>query len=239
MPTRQSFLRSIRTAGSAVCAALLLSGAAQASDDWEFWPELAAFVPLGQDTRLYLDASYGKGKESLYWTLDAAAYLDISLKPIVRKSLASTDWRRSKYLWARVGYDRVFKTLGGNREETSENRGILAVYGRLELPKDVWLEGRARVDLRWIGGDYSTRYRAKLDVSKEFNVLGHPVVPYLNAEAFYDDRYDGWSRMLYTAGTEVTVSRHFRFEIYLARQKELLPADFVLNGFGMVAKWYF
>jgi hypothetical protein len=128
--------------------------------------------------------------------------------------------------------------LGRAREETSENRGILAVYGKLELPEEIWLEGRARVDLRWIGGDYSTRYRAKLEASREFNVLGHPVVPYLNAEAFYDDRYDGWSRMLYMTGAEVTIDRHLRFEVYLARQTDFLPADYALNGLGIVLKWY-
>jgi hypothetical protein len=227
----------IRHLSVAVCAAALLTGSARAADPWEVWPEASAFYTLGSATRAYLDAAYAKGKESPILALDATAALDISIKPIWRLDLAGEDWQRSRYAWARIGYTLVSKFEEGTRERT-ENRVILALYGKLPLPGEVWLEARARADLRWIGGDYSMRYRGKLEATREFRVMDHPVVPYLNAEAFYDTRYDGWARALYMAGGEVTTNEAFRFEVYVARQVDNLPAHSVLNSVGLVVKWY-
>jgi hypothetical protein len=219
------------------CAASLQAGSARASDPWEGWPEFSAFVTLGSVTRAYLDASYAKGKETQDLALDASACLDISIKPILRPELATTDWQRSRYLWARIGYTLVSKAESGVRK-TSENRGLISVYAKLPLPEGVWLEARARTDLRWIGGDYSTRYRGRLEATREFTVLDHTVVPYLNAEAFYDTRYAGWSRALYQAGSEVTIDKHFRFELNVSRQVDFLPEHSALNAVGLVVKWY-
>jgi hypothetical protein len=226
-----------------VCACLALGGTASADDPWEFWPEAQLFVGLNQRTRVFLDAAYAKGKESDERTLDAAAYLDVSFLPVGprrRRLLRTTDWQRSRYLWARVGYDRILKaTEGESSPSVAEDRGILSLWGKFPLPGDVWLEGRARADLRWIGADYSTRYRWRLEATRELVVLDHAVVPYLNVEWFYDTRYDGWARTLYQAGTEVTLSRHFRFELNLSQQTDTLPETSRLNAFSVVAKGYF
>ena len=192
-------------------------------------------------TRLYSDTAYAKGKESDSQALDAAAYLDISIKPVGlgrRSRFRQEDWARNRYLWTRIGYDHVFKREGGT-PSPSEDRAIVSLWAKVPLPAEVWLEGRARVDFRWIDGEYSTRYRLRVEATREFALLGHPVTPYFNVEWFYDTRYDGWARILYQAGPEVTVSKHFRFEVYLARQEDHLPKESALNAFGVVAKLYF
>jgi hypothetical protein len=233
--------RLARSLAAVACAWSALSGGAHASDPWELWPEASGFVNLNPRTRIYLDAAYAKGKESDTASLDTGAYLDISFLPVGprrRRSLRTEDWQRSRYLWARVGYDRVFKAEGGTHS-VAEDRGILSLWAKFPLPGDVWLEGRARADLRWIGREYSTRYRLRVEATREFTVLDHAVVPYFNVEWFYDTRYDGWARTLYQAGPEVTVNRHFRFELYLARQADHLPSPSGLNAFGFVAKLYY
>ncbi len=222
-----------------ICSAR--SGTARADDPWESWPEAQLFVGLNPRTRVFLNAAYAKGKESDEASLDTAAYLDISFLPVGprrRQSLRTEDWQRGRYFWARVGYDRIFKAAEGT-SSVAEDRGILSLWGKFPLAGDVWLESRARADLRWIGGEYSTRYRLRFEATRELTVLGHAVVPYLNAEWFYDTRYDGWARTLYQAGPEVTLNRHFRFEIYLARQHDELPSSSTLNAFGVVAKLYY
>jgi len=226
-----------------LCGAMALGGTASADDPWEFWPEGQLFVGLNQRTRLFLNAAYAKGKESDERSLDAAAYLDISFLPVGprrRRSLRTEDWQRGRYFWARVGYDRVFKAAAGESSPSvAEDRGILSLWGKFPLPGDVWVEGRARADLRWIGGDYSTRYRWRLEATREFIVLDHAVVPYLNVEWFYDTRYDGWARTLYQAGAEFTVTKHFRFELNLSQQTDTLPAISRLNAFSVVLKGYY
>lgn len=223
------------------CAAL--GGTAFADDPWEFWPEAQLFVRLDATTRVFLNAAHAKGKESDERSLDSAAYLDISLLPIgPRRRLAfrTEDWQRNRYFWARVGYDRIFKAKQGESSPSvAEDRGILSLWGKYPLPASIWLEGRARADLRWIGADYSTRYRLRLEATRELVVLDHAVVPYLNVEWFYDTRYSGWARTLCQAGFEGAVNRRFRFELNLSQQTDTLPQTSRLNAFGVVAKWYF
>jgi len=81
-----------------VCAALAFAGAAQAEDTSELWPEISGFKQLNERLRAYVDAAYALGKESDVKSMDVAACLDISLKPIARPELLSKDWQRSKYL---------------------------------------------------------------------------------------------------------------------------------------------
>jgi hypothetical protein len=226
-----------------LCACGTAGGTASADDPWEFWPEGQLFVGLSPRTRAFLNAAYAKGKESDDLSLDAAAYLDVSLLPIGprrRKAYMDEDWQRGRYFWARVGYDRVFKvTEAQGTPSVAEDRGILSLWGKVPLPGDIWLESRARADLRWIGGEYSTRYRWRLEATREFTVAGHAIVPYVNVEWFYDTRFDGWARTLYQGGAEFTVNRRFRFELNLGQQTDSLPSVSRLNALGIVAKGYF
>jgi hypothetical protein len=215
-----------------------LAGQASAADSSEFWLEGSAYVQLSPRARAYLDASYADAMESDSASLGLTACLDISLKPIV-KQLQTEDWQRSRYFWSRIGYERIFKDTNGTGAEVAENRGIVSLYGKAPLPADVWLEARARADLRWIGDYYSTRYRLRLEVTREFSVADHAVVPYFNVEWFYDTRYEAWARVRYQLGPEVTVGPHFRYEIYLARQNDRFPEKSELDAVGVNLKWYY
>lgn len=192
---------------------------------------------LEDRTRLYLDASFADSRESNTGSLDVSASVDVSIEPIARAELRTQDWQRSRYLWARLGYTRVSKVEQGTRA-VSEDRGVVALYARAPLPAEVWVEARARADLRWIGDAYSTRYRIRLEASREFEWLGRTLVPYANAESFYDTRYDGWARSLVQAGAEIETSKGFRWEVYLARQVDRMPGSSAVNALGVVAKWY-
>ena len=235
--------REARSWRVAVTAALLgatlpMAPEARAADASELWPELSAYVGLSEDTRLFLDASYSRGKESDLKTLELSAYLDVALAPMLRQELRKEDWQRARYLWARVGFSHIGKVSAGDAQEP-ERRGVLAVYARAPLPQQFWLEGRLRADLRWIGNDYSTRYRARLELSRDYTLLERPLMSYANAEVFYDTGQGGINRTLTQIGTEVTVDKAFRYELYLAWQSDRLPVPESLLALGLVAKWYF
>jgi hypothetical protein len=221
------------------CASLCLAVEARAEAASELWPELNGFVQLNDRSRAFFDLAYALGKESDVKSGNLAAYLDVSLRPIARQELLTGDWQRNKYLWARVGYDRIFEATDSAGLQVVENRGVVALFGRVPLPAAVWLETRTRADFRWIGGEYSNRYRFRLDLSREFAVRDRPVVPYCNFEWFYDTRYDDWARTLLTLGAEVTMTDHFRYEVYVARQADRVPEEKDLNALGIVLKWYY
>ena len=235
--------RDLRSWRSVFVAALIgatlpIAPHARAADATELWPELSAYVGLSEDTRLFLDASYARGKESDLRTLELSAYLDVSLAPVLRPELRQEDWQRARYLWARIGFSHIGKASAGDVQEP-ERRGVIALYTRAPLPQQFWLEGRLRADLRWIDNDYSTRYRARLELSRDYVWRDRPLMTYANAELFYDTGYDGINRTLYQVGTEVTVDKRFRYEIYLAWQSDRLPVSESLLALGLVAKWYF
>jgi len=223
------------------CASLSFAESTHAADASELWPEFNGFWQLNDRARAFFDLAYALGKESDVKSGNLAAYLDVSLKPIspLRRDLLSEDWQRNKYLWARVGYDRIFEATDSTGLVVVENRGVIAVSGRVPLPAAAWLETRTRADFRWIGGEYSNRYRFRLDLSREFAVRDRALVPYFNFEWFYDTRYDDWARTLATLGAEVTATDRFRYEVYLARQVDRLPESKNLDALGVVLKWYF
>jgi hypothetical protein len=221
-----------------LCAVALRGGPALAADSSELWPDLEAFVRLNPGARIYTNVAYAEGRESATQSLDLTAALDVSIKPILRTSLRTEDWQRSRFLWTRVGYTHVDKVDDGVRK-TPEDRLFVQLLAKAELPAQVWLEARARTDFRWIGDDYSNRYRFRLEATREFKVRGHDVVPFLKAEWFYDTRYDGWSRALYQAGPEITFNKRFRLEPYLSRQIDRLPDDETVDALGITAKLYF
>ncbi len=204
---------------------------------YEFWPEVNGFIQLNDRLRLYLVSAYAKGKESDIETIDFAANIDVSLKPIFGRDYRREDWQRSRYLWVRLGFDYVSKQVS-DEKSTPELRGMINIYGKVQFPADIWLESRMRADLRWIGDEYSTRYRLRAEATRELSVLDHSVVPYLNCEVFYDTRYSDFSRLLIMAGTEFTVSKNFRFELYLAPQLDYYPSRTNLLALGAVAKIY-
>jgi hypothetical protein len=214
------------------------SGSAAAFGAQELWPEASVFVGLNRQTRLFFDAANASGPESDTQALDLVACVDVSLVPVVRPSLRRDDWARRRYFWARVGYTHVGKQEG-EELKPAENRGLASLFAKAVLPGEIWLEARARVDLRWIGDEYSTRYRARIEANRDFTLGQVPLTPYLNAEAMYDTRYEGWTRALYQAGSEVTVNKRFRFELFVALQVDRLPSKSTLGAAGVVAKWYF
>jgi hypothetical protein len=241
-------LAAVRRSGGqfvVLCLGLLLAGPVRAGDPTEFWPELNLYKGLGPATRLYFVAAYADGKESDFRTLDLAAYLDVTFKPLLRDRYkpnwrSDQDWRQKRYAWLRVGFDYVSKqATADGTSSTPEYRGIVAALGRAYLPAGILVETRFRLDLRWIGADYSTRFRPRIEVNRDFDLFGTVVTPYVQAELFYDTRYDGWARQLYQVGAEVTLTRHFRVEPFFARQIDRLPSASGLWSVGIVARWYY
>jgi hypothetical protein len=223
---------------SLIFIAALLQPARAEDHHSELVPELNVFIKLNKQVRLYLLGDITQGLSPSFTDGEFGAHLDFTLKPILRRTLRSGNWERERYLWVRAGY--VGSTDVDDRDDGSTTHMmLLEMTGRFELPWEVWLVNRARVDFRDIDGERSQRYRLRVGIEREFTVCRVVMVPYVQAETFYDSRFDTFNRQLYQAGVEIELNKHWRIEPYVARQNDSRSPSGNLNRIGLVLKSYF
>ena len=228
--------RRIAIAAWPACVVLLLPPCAHAQAQVKaLAPELNFYVKLSDQTRLYLLGDLAIYDADAPTDGELGASLDVTLLPRLRTGLREADWARERYLWTRIGY-----TLSGgvNGQGPVERRGILELTARVELPEQVWLVNRARLDVRDIDGVASQRYRLRVGVEREFTPGGVPTVPYAQAETFYDTRTGNWNRQLYQTGVEVELSKAWRYEVYVSRQVDNRAPSANVATLGLVLKHY-
>ena len=195
---RPSRLRS-RTRQLLLVVALLMTPHGTASGQTvQVWPEVSTFVKMTPSTRLYFLATTvredGEGTSS-----EVGPNFDVYVRAIgVRKHWAGfrLDESKNRNLLVRVGY-RYLHSAGDDPEE---NRGVLEVTPRYPIVRGVLVSNRSRIDFRFVGHEYSWRFRNRLSVEREVSIGRLRVNPYARAEAFYDSRVDTWSRTDFVAG---------------------------------------
>jgi hypothetical protein len=221
-----------------VALALIAADSAAANDVREVVPEFNAFIKMSDQARLFLLADVTRASPDDITNAEVGIHLDYTLRPIVRMRLRDANWERDRYLWVRVGYQRL-GNLEGDAGAPAEKRWLAEATTRLELAREVWLVNRLRLDLRDIGGSDSRRYRYRVGAEKEFATSsGLAVVPYAQVEWFYDTRLDALSRRLFQGGVEVELSRRWRLEPYYAYEENTSPEAEDVGRIGLVLKYY-
>lgn len=230
--------RSIVLRILALCSIVVLAKPAHAEDhSWVVAPEFDAFVKLSDRARLFLLGDVAHNVTTDLTDGEVGVHLDYTLKPRLRRWLQDANWERDRYLWLRAGYLRMH-SLDTRESPSAENRLIAQMTARLGLPRELWLVQRAQADFRDIDGKHSKRYRYRLGVEREFDAGGTVMVPYAQAEFFYDTRYESWSRRLYQVGVEIQLTKTWRIEPYLSRQNDSRSASANVDTLGVVLKYY-
>ncbi|HVY05655.1 MAG TPA: DUF2490 domain-containing protein [Burkholderiales bacterium] len=235
------------TCGRLLAAATLLLapvGVAVAAQH-EFWPELDGYFKLDDRARVFAAAASTHAQESdlqngNWQTTDAQASvaLDYTLKPLFRTALGDQDWERNRYLWLRVGYTRVGNFDDDGNKSYNENRGVFEIRSHQPVLEDWGLDARLRWEARDIDDRYSNRYRVRLHVEREIVYDGHALAPYVEAEVFYDTRYDTWNRHTFQAGVDIPLGRSWRIEPYLVYQDDNRSQSQYVSAFGLTLKFY-
>jgi hypothetical protein len=205
----------------------------------EFWPEVDAYINLNPIARVLLLTHFKDGGMS-DWRGDFGVHLDFALKPIFRRQLRSNDdVFRKRYLSFRAGF-RYITNLGANSSPYVEHRWVVELTSRYPLPEKLLISDRSRGELRFISGQpFSTRYRNKLQLERDFSLGSLVFTPYLNGELFYDTRYDTWNRNRYSAGVQVPAGRHLVIETYVLRQNDSRSSSPHVNALGLAFNLYF
>lgn len=249
MVRRRTRSRALRLRPRRVLCALLLLRAAPAWADsalsTEFWPEINAYVGLGERSRLLFTAAATRAMEGQWapgqsTTQDAqfSVNFDYTLAPVLRRDVPAAEWSKNRLLWGRLGFE--YGTSGPSGDDAFRAyTGIVELNARLALQGAAWLTSRLRADLREINGEASQRYRVRLGAEWDASLRGHPLTPYASVEALYDTRYDRWSRLVLKTGLETPIGGDWRVEPYLALQLNR-PSDKLerVLGIGLTFKVY-
>jgi len=140
---------------------------------------------------------------------------------------------------SRVTAGLGFEYLWTDQEGTStgEDRLVVLITPRWR-PFSRWLlEDRNRLEFRWVDGDYSTRYRNRLSVERDFRVHQFRFTPYASAEIFYDFASGTVDEEQYAAGIQWPYRRILMVETYyLYQHSHSAPHD--VNVFGITLNLY-
>jgi hypothetical protein len=225
-----------KLAFAAALIGLSIDAAAQNSTD-EFRPQVQTYINFNEITRLYLLASF-HNQDSGAWQGDFGVHLDFALKPVFRRNLrAHDDVFKKRYLSFLVGY-RYITNLPSTTPK--EQRALVELTTRRLLPWQLVVSDRNRGEFRFIRGQsFSSRYRNRLQIERDFSIRKFQYTPYVNAEAFYDTRYDAWIRTRYSLGVQIPVVDHVVLATYYQRQHDTRSVPPHTNLLGLQIKLYF
>jgi hypothetical protein len=200
----------------AVLVGAASTAAAQESQS-QFLPEVDAFfkatpsgriLALGGGTLAQGASDDDNGYVGLYW-----------------------DQHLSDRVSVRGGYR--FQYTGGEPVQR-DSRIQLSADLRFPVSWRLLATDRNMVELRWINGDPSQRYRNRLSVEREYvGLLGKAHTFVGSAEFFYDTRYDAWNHQEYTASVETLVSQRLQVELYYQRQNDSRSSPAHVNALGL------
>lgn len=160
----------------------------------------------------------------LYWTAPSAQWRLFGLAQDARGMETADrqmtlglhlDDLRIPWGFARVGF-RTIRSIGGT--SAPEDRALAeivapAAQGRLRF------RNRVRLELRWIGGEPSQRWRYRAQLEDHVPLSAErALVPYATGELYWDSRYHALSRTAYRFGSRITVVQHWVFDLSYARQ---------------------
>ena len=234
---------AIRALSAALLVWLAAAGAALAEPPAkEVWPEIDTWLRLSPAWRLSLFVPISENLDT--------HYREGNLIPQVDFAFGKARFQRRLMDEARAGNMKLFLARGGylggkslddHGEEYTEYTAFGEMHQRIPVKGGLLLSHRLRTELRWLGKDsheFSTRWRYRLMVEKEFGAGRVSLVPYVNVEPYYDSRYDTVNRVRLIAGSSVAWAPHTALEVngtyqYDSRSstKELLALSVILHLF--------
>jgi hypothetical protein len=239
-------VRTPRALVAIVAAALIFSArglGAQSggnADQKQFWPEVDYYQDLGKRNRLFAQVLGSTGANNVFDNVQFGVNFDTFLKPhpILAhiKGAESLIEDRLQPALLRIGY-RYSESLNGATPAYS-NR----ILAELSYQRDLFggsLADRNGFDWRWTNGDWSTRYRNRVNYEHTAKIRKYDFTPYANAEWFYSLQSNAWTSVKYEAGVQLPVRRHFTTDIYLGLQNNWGTAPSSTVGFGLTLVFSF
>jgi hypothetical protein len=234
---------TVRSCCAAALAWLAIAGAAAADPPTkEFWPEIDTWLRVSNAWRLSVFVPIAENLDTHYREGNLILQADYAWSASNRNRRLIDEGRaQAMKLWlVRSGY-LGGKSLDDRGAEYTEYTAFGELHLRLPLPRGVMWSHRLRSELRWLGSgdaEFSTRWRYRLMVEREFATRRGSFVPYASVEPYYDSRYETVNRVRLIGGTSVVWSPRAAIETNVTYQhdshssvKDLLALNVILHVF--------
>ena len=226
--------------GLAVATMFCLGAAGQSqtsATETQVWPEVDAHVQLPSHFRVLAFSGLEQGVGFPYQQWYAASGLGYQWKRISKPHLENIDRDKEHYLVFGGGYEFLRTIQSG--KITDENRLILDGIFNVRPSGRFLVTDRNRVEFRWINGVYSTTYRNKLTVERDFLLRGFRFSPYGAVEVFFNGAQHSWNQEWYYAGIQWPYKRLFMLDTYYLRQHCTTCKPTNWNAAGVTLNFYF
>ena len=203
----------------------------------QFLPEIDAYYKLNPNLRIWFQVKETREGSDLT-TAEIGPSLQFYLKPWAKLEGATAfvlDESKARPIIFSVGY-RYLPTP----DAPSENRFEPIVTFHYPLKGRVLLTDRNRADLDWKSGNFSWRYRNRVQFERSVRIHSYRLRPYVSAEFFYESEYEKWSTTAVYAGCLFRVGKHVGFDPYYEHQNNTGKSpNQQLNQLGLALNLFF
>jgi hypothetical protein len=215
---------------------LMLGQRASAQVD-EFLPEIDAYYKLSSDVRVSFQAKETReGGDPTQAELGPS--VEFYLKPLVKLKKTTAfdlDDSKSRPLVLSIGYRYM-----PSPNSPTENRVEPVATFHFPLKAGLLLSDRNRADLDWKSGNFSWRYRNRLQIEKRLTIRSYHPAPYASVEPFYESQYGKWSDTAIYAGCMFPMGKRVELNPYYEHQNNTGKSpNQQLNQLGLVLSLYF
>ena len=194
------------------------AGAGFTRNDTQFWPDLIFTKQVAPGTGVF-------GFVSAQYSVQAGTFMNDIVS-------GGVTWG-NRHLTVSPYY-RYISELTAPHQRQVEHRLAVDI-----TPHTTWrrfgFSDRSRVDLRWLSGVLSERYRNRPQVERSFGERNHVWTPYGAFEIIYDTRFHVWNRHRFFAGVKHQLSPHLALDTYFMRQVDghAHPGNLYTMGGGL------
>jgi len=214
-----------------------VSGQSTSSLESEFASEVDLHLQLSPSLRLLIYPGLEQGTSFSYHQVYGAAGIGYQLKQIAKPHLENIDPDKERYFVFAAGYEYLRTSQSG--KTTDEDRVVLDGTLGFRPISGILTRDRSWIELRWVNGKYSTRYRNRLILEQDFVTHGLRWTPYAFAEVFYDGSKSSWNQEWFSGGVQWPYKKRFMLDTHYRRQHctTCNPTD--VNLAGVALNFYF
>src|SRR5918993_1190283 len=134
----------------------------------EAWPEIDIYYRFNEKFRLFTYFSGTRLKSSSFTDGAVGVNLDYFALPVWRHMKAKADSSRGNLLWLRAGllYSR---SPQDDDNPVKEYTIVTEANARIYLPFNFLMVPKNRLDWRFVNGNFTPRYRAKLQLERDIS----------------------------------------------------------------------